>query len=170
MHKLLTADTSAPHRKPISQQQPHQEQQRALNTCHTRNVSRVYVGHGSGARALDWILGLQFLRVVKVNPSHQCFTAPCLTHKCLRTSLHRFLHLHLIRLPLLRRSVRRRVHPLPLCKEGYVLAEWLNNPLSQVMSPSLSSKSAVSTRRLTYLRERRCRHGPRRSRGHCGCV
>ena len=39
-----------------------------------------------------------------------------------------FLHLHLVRLPLLRCDIPRCVHPLPLCKEGYALADWLNNP------------------------------------------
>ena len=36
----------------------------------------------------------------------------------------------------------------------FSLADWLNNPLSQVMSPSLTSKSAASTLRSTYLRAR----------------
>ena len=88
---------------------------------------------------LDRIFGLCFLRVLKVTPSHTCFTAPCLTHSCLRTSLHRFLHLHLVRPPLL------------LC--CYALADWLNNPVSQVASPNLSSKSAANTLRLTCLQE-----------------
>ena len=48
---------------------------------------------------------------------------------------------------------RRRVHPLPLSKEGYALADWLNNILLQVTSPSLSSKSAANTLRLSYLGE-----------------
>ena len=69
--------------------------------------------------ALDRIVGLQFLRVLKVVPSYPCFTAPCLTHSCLRTSLHRFLHLHLVRLPLLHWKILRGVHPL--CKEGDTL-------------------------------------------------
>ena len=41
----------------------------------------------------------------------------------------RFLHLHLVRLSLLRCYILRCVHPLPLCKEGYALADWLNNHL-----------------------------------------
>ena len=94
---------------------------------------------------LDRIFGLWFLRVLKVTPYHPCFTAPCLTHSCLRTSLHRFLHLHLVRLPLLRCEILRCVHPLPLRKEGFALADWLNNPVTQVMSPNLSSKSAANT-------------------------
>ena len=54
--------------------------------------------------ALDRIVGLQFLRLLKVFPFPTCFTAPCLTYICLHTSLHRFLHLDLVRLPLLRCS------------------------------------------------------------------
>ena len=81
--------------------------------------------------ALDRIVGLWFLRVLEVIPFHPCFTSPCLTHSCLRTSPRHFLHLQLARLPLLRCFILRGVHPLPLCKERHALAEWLNNPLSQ---------------------------------------
>ena len=41
-----------------------------------------------------------------------------LTHLFLHHSLHRFLHLHPVRRLLLRCSILRRVHPLPLCKGG----------------------------------------------------
>ena len=84
---------------------------RAFNTCHARNFSRVHPAQDV------WGL-LWSLRVVKVIPSHPCFVALCLTHLSPRHSLHRFLHLHLVRLPLFRCSILRRVHPLPLCKEG----------------------------------------------------
>ena len=46
------------------------------------------------------IVGLQSVQLFKVTPSQPCFPALCLIHCCLRTSLHRFLHLHLVRLPL----------------------------------------------------------------------
>ena len=64
----------------------------------------------------------------------------------------RFLNVHLVRLLLTRCHTRRWVHPRPLCKEGYALSDWLNNHLSQVIGPSLSSKSAANTLRLSYLR------------------
>ena len=116
--------------------------------------------------ALDRIVGLQFLRVLKVIPSHSCFTAPCLTHSWRQASLHRFLHLHLVRLPLLRCYILRCVHPMPPCKEGHALADWLNDPLSQVMTQvshrsqqrthsdylNFEKKKAVSTRTLTISR------------------
>ena len=73
-----------------------------------------------------------FLEVI---PSHPCVTAPLLTHSCPLISPRPFLHLHLVRLPLPRCYTRRCLHPLPLCKEGYALADWLNNLLSHVMSP-----------------------------------
>ena len=117
--------------------------------------------------ALDRIFRLYFLRVSKVIPSHPCFTAPCLTHSCLRTSLHRFLHLRMVRPRLLRCYILRCVHPLPPCKEGYALADWLNNPLSQVTSPSPSSKSAANTFRLMYFRERAVSKRTLTIRDHC---
>ena len=40
------------------------------------------------------------MRLLKIIPSHPCFTALCLIHCCLRTSLPRFQHLHVVR-PLL---------------------------------------------------------------------
>ena len=61
-------------------------------------------------------------------PSHPCFTATCLTHSCLRTCRHLFLHL--VRRPLLRCPIHRRVCPLPLARRVYALADWLNSPLS----------------------------------------
>ena len=55
------------------------------------------------------------LSFLTVTPSHPCFTAPCLTHSCLRTSLHRFVH------------VRAHLLRCRMCS----LAVWLNSPLSQ---------------------------------------
>ena len=49
------------------------------------------------------------MRVVKTIQSHPCFTAPSLTHCCLRTSLHPFPHLLMDRLLLL------RCYILPMC-------------------------------------------------------
>ena len=94
------------------------------------------------------------MRVFEVIPSHPCVRALCLTHLSPHHSPHRFLHLHPVRRLLLRCSILRRVHPLPLCKEGCSLAPWLNSPLSQIASPSLLSKSAASTHRSTYIQER----------------
>ena len=125
---------------------------RASFTCNTHAVFLVCTWLKFWGPALDRIVGWWFLRACKVIPSPPCFTAPCLTHSCLRTSLHRFLHLHLVCLPLLR--CYPSMCPLPLCMEGYALVDWLKNCLSQVMSPSLSSKSAANTLRLTYLRKR----------------
>ena len=86
-------------------------------------------------------------------PSHPCFVALCLIHfltilytvsyTCTQSDDYSFAC-----------YIFRRVQPLPLCKEGHSLAAWLNNPVSQVLSPSLSSKSAASTPRSTHLRER----------------
>ena len=57
----------------------------------------------------------------KVIPSHPCSVSTSLPH------------LHLVCLPLLRCYIRRWVPPLPLCKGGYALADWLNNPLSRLL-------------------------------------
>ena len=92
--------------------------------------------------ALGRIFGLLFLRVVNVVPSQPCFTAPCLTHSCLRTSHLRFLRLHLVRLRLLRCYVLRRVHPLPLCKGGYALANWLNNPSHRLLGREMGGQES----------------------------
>ena len=44
-----------------------------------------------------------------------------------------------VRLPLLRCFVLRCVHPLPLSKEGFSLADWLNTPLSHDKGSFLQS-------------------------------
>ena len=75
--------------------------------AHLSRATHVFFLCARGSR----IVGLQFLRVLKV--IIQCFTAPCLTLSCLRTSLHRFLYFC----------------PLPLRKGCYASADWLNNPL-----------------------------------------
>ena len=67
----------------------------------------------------------------EVLPSHPYCVVRCLIHLCLHHSLHRFLHLHPVRRLLLRCSTLRRVHPLPLRKEGCSLAAWANSLLSQ---------------------------------------
>ena len=104
--------------------------------------------------ARDRIVRSWFLRVLKVIPSHPCVTAPCLTHSCVFTSRLRFLHLHLFVCLSIVVITIDESNPLPLCKEGCALADWLNNHLSRVMSPSLSSKSTAKTLFIAYLRER----------------
>ena len=95
---------------------------------------------------------LSFLKFI---PSHPCFVARCLSAAFFaHHSLLRFRHLHPVLRLLLRSSFLGRVQPLPLRKEGCSLAAWPNSHLSQVASPSLSSKSAASTLRSTYLREK----------------
>ena len=66
-----------------------------VNTCHTCKFSRVHVAQVLEPRSGQERLSCSsvFLEVI---PSHPCFTALCSTHSCLRTSLHRFLHLHLV--------------------------------------------------------------------------
>ena len=98
--------------------------------------------------------GSRCLRVVVVLASRESHSISSMFHRTLptavSTSLHRFVHLHLVRLPLLRFSILRRVHPLSLCQEGHALADWLNSP-----SPRLwAHVSAVTTHRSTHLRER----------------
>ena len=84
------------------------------------------------------------MRVLKVTSSHPCFIAPCLSRSCLRTFLHHLLLLHLVRLPLtpslLYPSTITYTAPLQgrLC-----FGRLAEQPVSQVMSPSLSSKSAA---------------------------
>ena len=58
------------------------------------------------------------------------------------TVLDTFSYTFTVRRLLLRCPILRRVHPLPLCKEGYVLGRLAEQSLSQVMSPCLSPKSA----------------------------
>ena len=101
----------------------------------------------------------------KVIPSHPCFTAPCVTHSCLRTSPHRFLHVHPVRRLLLCRSSLRRVHPQPLCKEGYALADWLNNPLSHV-SPARGPQFAQHTHDYTLPTRTRTPESPPHDLSH----
>ena len=66
----------------------------------------------------------------------------CLTHSCLHTSPRLFQHLHLVRLPLPRWYTRRWVQPLPPCKEGNAVADWLNNSLSQRLTFSIAVRAA----------------------------
>ena len=57
------------------------------------------------------------------------------------TIFYNFLHLHPVRRLLLRCSTLRQIHPLPLCKVGYALAAWLNNPLSHWKCASGSTRA-----------------------------
>ena len=85
-------------------------------------------------------------------PSHPCFAAPCLEHPfySFRSTLKTLTPGSPSSPSLLFPTMSP---PLPLCKEGYALAGWLNIPHSQVMSPNLSWKSAANTLRSSYLRE-----------------
>ena len=72
-----------------------------------------------------WVHSACFKKAI---PPHPCFVAPCLIHLFLHLSLQPFfLHLLLVRPHLVRCYSRRCAHPLPLCKEGRALADWLNN-------------------------------------------
>ena len=99
---------------------------------HRAHLTRATHAIFSCARGSRWLSGVPVLSFLTVISSHPCFTAPCLARRCLRASRHHFPHLHPVRRPLLCCSILQRVHPLPLYKEGYALAGWLNNHLSQV--------------------------------------
>ena len=136
----------------------------AVNTCHTRISSRVHVSQGS--RSVSCI-------VFCLSKSHHLFHVSwyfCLMHHSLHLSLLHFGHMHPVRWLLNRCSALQRVQPLPLRKEDSSSAVWPNSPFSQIMSQSLSLKSAASTLRTPYFREKQSRHEPRRSRDHRGCV
>ena len=123
---------------------------RASFTCHTRNFSRMHVAQvlePSSGQDL-WIV---VVAILKNHSISSMFHRTLLDPQSLRTSLLRFLHLHLVGLPLLRCYIPRRVHPLPLCKEDHSLADWLNNHLSHVLSPSLLSKSAAEHTAMNLL-------------------
>ena len=77
---------------------------------------------------------------------HPCFGALCLTHSFPHLSPHRVLHLHPVRRLLLRCSILRRVHPLPLCKEGCASADWAEqSPLTGYEPRSLIEVSSEHT-------------------------
>ena len=80
------------------------------------------------------------------HPSHPCFAAFCLTHSFPHHSPHRFLHLHPVRRLLLRCSILRRVHPVPLCKESCTSADWAEqSPLAGYEPRSLIEDSSEHT-------------------------
>ena len=102
----------------------------------TRHTAHIF--HVPRTQFFSCARGSRFLRVLKVIPSHPCFTAACLMHSCPHISLHCLPHFHPLRRPLLCCSILRRVHTLPaLCKEGCALADWPNILFSQLMDPSV---------------------------------
>ena len=110
--------------------------QRAFNTCHTRTFSRVHVAQDDVSCVVVFV----------------CRKSHSIPSMCHRTSLdapfphhspHRFfLNLHPVRRLIFRCSILRRVHPLPLCKQGCALAARLKNPLSQ-LSPSQRARNST---------------------------
>ena len=125
----------------------HRTEPRASFTCHTRKCSRVYVAQVLEPSLKSCSTSFMFHHTV-LSPHH---------------SLHRFLHVHLVRLPLLRCYVLRCVHPLPLCKEGYALVDWLNSPPSQVQWVLIQTQIVVSPWNFCGHCSRSC------SRGSCAC-
>ena len=106
---------------------------RVFNTCDTR----IFVVC-TWLKMTELCCVLSFLRVI---PSHPCFVALCLTHFLPHHSLRRFLNavfstLFLTLAPSPTTSLSLLylfASPLPVCKDGYALGDWLNKPLFRNM-------------------------------------
>ena len=99
-----------------------------------------------------WIVCLRAL--IKSHSVVSCFVVHCLSHSSLRplrshhSAQHHFRHRPLCGI------LQRVENPALLRKEVSSLADWPSRALSQILSPTLSSRSAASTRRSTFLREK----------------
>ena len=146
-----------------------------LETLHRSDLSRAT--HAFFLVVCTWLkievfCCMQSVCFLKIIPSHPCFTAPCLTRSCPRLSLHPFLHVHLVLLPLSLSLLYPSLSPSAVTLQGGFcfgrLAE--QSPLA-FSRPQVSHPSQQQTHsdHLTF-EKRQSRHDRWRSRDLSGCV